>query len=722
MMTLSFASLGWLLSGTALAIDAPHPTDCTTCHSLHASTYPSLTSQLCEGCHFEGGPAPAVSTHSSLTTDNGYGNWHVNCWECHDPHTQHQDDTYGTSYGMYIPVNLRAEIIEVDPADAGPYYTALSTLRTVTSSNLEHTSSTDFVDGDASYTDDVCQVCHESTTNYNTSTAFNTHNDYGSDSQPGGDCTTCHSHTSGFQAAGGSCTSCHSSAQGTGGERRQIVSTGGDFERTSHHVTDGSTTEMVTADDCAVCHDQGSHQSWTEPAVYLNDPDGGTSFSYDGTGASAEGFCLGCHDADSSLAFDSDSDPTDGQQPFSDGRTPDDIDTWWTGSSHATSSVATLADEACAACHGGTDSTRSTASNDPDMHGGDNVHMLSDTVDGVTVSNVEEQLCYACHDGGTASTDIEGEELKGTNGSLIYHHPVVDSEQSTGREVECSDCHSPHGATSANPVAGANGVDINGTLVGPGTTDEREVDEYEVCFSCHGDDYNTSRSRTTNKRTDFATTNSSYHPVVQAGRNTSDALNNQLLGGLTTSSTLMCSDCHNNESTSDVDGLASGSSASPQGPHGSSYAYILRANYTTQSAGTTNVRYSYNNYALCFLCHDYQAFTVTDTNMTNFKEHRKHVDGEDTSCTTCHYNTHSNQDAGTTYYRINGTLYTSPPDGYKTRGVSFAPDVAGSTYAEPTWAMSTSSGVRYCLVSCHGTTHDSGKDYTGYSGEDALTY
>ena len=115
-------------SQDARAIDPPHYGPCGVCHSSHGASYPTLVSQLCEGCHFEGGPALAVETHSSLTTDNGYGNWHVDCWGCHDPHNQHQDRVWGTSYGMYLEVDLSAEILEVDPNDPGPFYEPLSVL------------------------------------------------------------------------------------------------------------------------------------------------------------------------------------------------------------------------------------------------------------------------------------------------------------------------------------------------------------------------------------------------------------------------------------------------------------------------------------------------------------------------------------------------------------------------------------------------------------------
>ena len=74
--------------------------------------------------------------------------------------------------------------------------------------------------------------------------------------------------------------------------RRQIAGTGGDFERASHHVTDGTATEVVSNGDCPVCHNQTLHTANSDPGVYLNDPDlgSGSPITYDGTGASVEGF------------------------------------------------------------------------------------------------------------------------------------------------------------------------------------------------------------------------------------------------------------------------------------------------------------------------------------------------------------------------------------------------------------------------------------------------
>ncbi len=713
--TLILAGLG-LFSRPALAVDSPHTSDCSACHSLHGASYPNLLGELCESCHFEGGPAPAVQTHSSRTIDNGYGNWDLDCWACHNPHTQEQDNTWGTTWGMFLKVDLNAEIKEIDPTDTGPYYTAISTLRTVSGTNIKHVTTTDFVDGDGNSDDDICQACHESTAYYNTGSELNYHANYGTDSQPGGDCTQCHTHEKGFKPSG--CTGCHATARGTGGYRRQVVDVGGDFERTSHHVSDGTTTEIVGDGDCVTCHDQSWHQSNTDPEVYLNDPDGGASFSYDGTGGSIENFCLHCHDALGPEAYDTNNDPTDGYQPFTDNKTPTDIDTTWTTSGHGTTTVAAIADEGCLACHGGTDSTRTGTTVDRNVHGSDNAHLLSTTVNGTTITAFEEDLCYACHDGATASTDIQSEFAKGTNGTYIYHHPVDDAEQSAGRSVECSDCHDPHAASSADPVAGASGVDLNGNTVAAGST----VEEYEVCLKCHGDDYNTSRSRTTNKRTDFDPTNSAYHAVGNPGHNTSEAMQLSLAAaGLDTSTVLECSDCHNSDATGTTLGLASNyTGPDPVGPHGSTNPYLLRAYYLAEPTATT---YDPANFELCFLCHS--EANLKDKTKTNFKEHNKHFK-EGATCSYCHYNTHSNENAwSNTYYRIDGTLYTSgPPAGYKTRNIAFAPGVVtGSTYAKPTWGYNSTGTRRYCWLTCHGEDHTP-KDYTPDGGlaQDSWTY
>ncbi len=560
---LLLVGLGW--SHGAQADPAPHTGICGTCHSEHGASYPSLVSELCEGCHFEGGPAPAVETHSSLSTDNGYGNWHVDCWGCHDAHRQQQDETWGTSYGMLLRVFLTAEgpwdeepptptqVIEIDPLDPGPFYTPISILRTVTSSNVEHTSPYSFVDGDAEFSDDICQVCHEQTLYYEPVGASNYHADYGVDSQPGGDCIQCHSHDGGFAPLGGSCISCHAEAQGSPTlYRRQIVGVGGDFERISHHVSDGSTTEIVQEEDCAVCHDQLNHQSTSDPNILLNDPDGGASHTYNGAGASIENFCLNCHDADGSLAFDSDAEPGDGYQPFSDSWDPTDIKTPWLTSSHNTSLVTALVDDACLACHGGTDSTRSGLSADQGAHGSDYPSMLSSTIAGHAVANAEEAVCFACHDGTVASSNVQAEFAStalytDSSDALINpHHDVSDADQSySGAVIECADCHlGPHEVSASNKLL-ADPDSSDGITPTAGFSWASSTWQSEWCLDCHDGSYPASVTAPTNAlvniAVDYPDTRGDQHGAGNASNNV--AL--RASSGYARGDILECSDCHN---------------------------------------------------------------------------------------------------------------------------------------------------------------------------------
>jgi predicted CXXCH cytochrome family protein len=545
------------IASTASALDPPHDESagivaCNPCHSAHGSSYPSLLATLCESCHYEGGPALAVQTHSSRSTDAGYGNWDVKCWGCHDPHEQHQNDVWGTSYGMFLAVNLEADIDIIDPNAPGPYYYPLFVDRTVTSSNVEHTSPNTFVDGDVESSDDICQVCHLSTSNFNTGGAFNFHSDYGADSQPGGDCVSCHPHGGGFApTAGGGCTGCHSNAQGPGNYRRQVTGAGGDFERASHHVTDGSTTEIVIDEDCQVCHDQADHQANADPSVLLNDPDGGTGFSYDGTGGSIGGLCLGCHDADSSLAFDADGNPGDGNQPFSDGRTPTDIATAFVTSSHGTSPVAALADESCLACHGGFDGTRSGLPTDQGAHGSALSFLLSPTVAGTTVLKGEEDLCFACHDGLTASTDIEG-EFGGTatftdgSGAMINsHHDVSDADQAySGAVIECGNCHDPHAASATNKLLPDPDPD-DGVFPTAGFSWTGSSLQSEWCLDCHDGSFPATVTPPTNALVNLA----AVYPDPRGDQHGADDASNKVVlrpgSGYQRGDILECTVCHN---------------------------------------------------------------------------------------------------------------------------------------------------------------------------------
>ncbi len=162
--------------------------------------------------------------------------------------------------------------------------------------------------------------------------------------------------------------------------------------------------------------------------------------------------------------------------------------------------------------------------------------------------------------------------------------------------VGCSDCHNPHVANSREATApyasgmlqGVSGVDRNGADVPAATY------QYEVCFKCHGD-YNPDVEYVprflggTNTRLVFDPGNPSFHPVVGMGRNPNvPSIPSSFEPTMSPSDVIYCTACH-----ADDGGVSSG-------PHGSSFAPILKARYETAD----NTPESYESYALCYRCHD----------------------------------------------------------------------------------------------------------------------
>ncbi len=396
--------------------------------------------------------------------------------------------------------------------------------------------------------------------------------------------------------------------------------------------------------------------------------------------------------------------------------------------------------------------------------------------------------------------------------SLAGRHVASEAIPVTTKHVECYDCHNPHavkaptgalGDGDGGRVMGMKFVDIGGIVRDP-ATGYRQPYVYEVCLKCHGNTYSTfipdvawgtNTLRTTvlrggtncatninpassctdgsNKRLEFDTAtnsvdgfggtlanNRAYHPVAAAGRNTSAALGNQLLGGLTTAKTINCTDCHNNNITGA--GTFSGTTATPTypgpitqsnlratdvnngyalapvGPHGSTNVRVLRANYNT-TLGTTSAApfasFDAANFALCFNCHNVNAFTDSDgivgVQMTNFRQgggmgcaspklnlHATHLTdvsgggmgGWDslanmyTACANCHYNVHSNAEATNTQYGT-ATGAGLPADG-DTHMVNFSPIVNPLDYTKPRWWYDGSQ--MRCNLTCHGVDMGSG--------------
>lgn len=239
----------------------------------------------------------------------------------------------------------------------------------------------------------------------------------------------------------------------------------------------------------------------------------------------------------------------------------------------------------------------------------------------------KETFCFRCH-GNTF--DIQDTKRKGYLANDVrlnniqkefekpYHHPVEktgihehtetlpEADPSMPRHSECVDCHHHHFVKPSNKTLGIRGVNAQGAKV------ERITSEYELCFKCHSYSANLPADQT-NKAEIFLTTNPSYHPVIGPGRN-SDVPS--LIRPLTISSTIKCTNCHNNNDSN-----------GPKGPHGSEYRYILCKNYQMND-GPEGVF----EYELCYQCHSRQSILGN----RSFFYHNLHISVIGASCKTCH--------------------------------------------------------------------------------------
>lgn len=293
----------------------------------------------------------------------------------------------------------------------------------------------------------------------------------------------------------------------------------------------------------------------------------------------------------------------------------------------------------------------------------------------------EPRNCFVCHNGtGTsASKDVEREFRK------FSAHPVEQSEwihspkedpRYMVRHVSCSDCHNPHAAQASQggPAAvltalqGVRGIDTSGGAVAQASF------QYEVCYACHGIKEQTRsvvirKDPVTNTRLKFDPGNASYHPVVAPGRN---PMASGLEPGYSPSSMILCTDCHNGDSSSLV-----------SGPHGSIYEPILAREYDLQDPSPE----SYQAYSLCYKCHT-QAAVLSDRD--GFP-HRKHVVELQASCATCH-DAHGS--------RNNTSLIN-----FMVRGKAGNTVVSPSTTTGRLEFQGLGQSQGQCYLTCHGSDH-----------------
>lgn len=461
----------WLGAGGLLEAQAPKH-NCSFCHNLHGGSGPALNDStiveaMCLGCHGDAGPAQAdrdgtlVDIPKNVNIHDGAKHsTATSCFDCHD----HEGEA-------------GSNIFMIPETRTLPHIAADSSAAVVFTNNAAQ--------ADFTGTDGVCRVCHtDPGTQANGQAGHN-----GPDV-----CTSCHTHDGGFEGAGGGCTACHASTQLAVGhthpERRQVAGTGGDYERASHHVANGT----VTDDDCVVCHDQvDSHNSDTN-GVLLFDHDGGASIQIlhgigpDTTVAEAaklEQFCLGCHGDSSAdntnVTFAGGASAT---APFSDLTVIPAVDaTVWAASSHEGSLGGGCFGNGAFGCHG-------------NGHGSEKLNLLAPwgvAPNVTTLYEEEEGFCFGCHtNGGAAGTDIKAqfdsttinwsESEWGLNAITTFNdrHDVSHAaSRVSGAKIECVNCHRPHADNSSQQY----NPDPDPANTPPSWTGQSAMDAF--CSDCH---------------------------------------------------------------------------------------------------------------------------------------------------------------------------------------------------------------------------------------------
>lgn len=667
---------GLLATPVAPVVLVSSKIECSSCHQTHyaTSTDGNLLRKtndvtLCTSCHVS-------MTHYGAT-----------CNTCHQTHNTNKSNIYLIKDIITTPNSENKTVVFTAQSGAGS-----------------------FAEGAAPY-DGVCEVCH-------TTTTYHKNNGTGTSHNAAVNCTNCHKHANAFRS---SCFDCHNTTQGA---RRQIVDNtgnglgiGGDFKRTSHHVTGSVPKES----DCILCHDMTAHKGGT---VRLKD-DLGTVYSYNSASkSSVEGFCLNCHDAN---GFGGD------VTPLSDGvAVPVINNAMWTASAHKTAGTANA--NTCLACHdNGHGSNKSTL-----------IGPYTKTADATAdPMDEEEEFCLGCHGGtGVASVKVHLSFANNSNTATAIrkHDPTASyrkhtNDENTGaafgganRHVECVDCHNPHGAkvyaaTRApaiyNELIGASGV--TPTYAGPGaptgfTFKENATFEYEVCFKCHSsyttlptylpagwtgtaDQADALRKLTTggtnnqiadsrDMAREYNPANASYHPVMAAGTNLNiNAATFQT--GYTFTSRIYCSSCHDNNQKA--------TAGYGRGPHGSQNLHILDAG-TGGNAGykTTHTGSAPATTDFCTKCHKATSYISGNTS-SRFGYHFYHVaDKTREGCYVCH-DTHGSE----VLHLMNFSRNQSPTVCITSVG----------TNTQAAFVHATGTAANSCTLSCHGVSHSSGKLY-----------
>jgi len=371
----------------------------------------------------------------------------------------------------------------------------------------------------------------------------------------------------------------------------------------------------------------------------------------------------------------------------------------------------------------------------------------------------ESNLCFRCHDGTGADSDIQAQYTDPTvpandpSTSSWYSHPATSpSDHATDREDEfggtldrhaaCADCHQPHladgtvptqttaGWTASGPIMGASGVSVVNGAAGTSPTyawNPTSTLEYELCFKCHSgftqlpanDPAHPSRWAL-DKSIELNPSNASYHPIEAAGKNTTAAMANSL-GGTSpyklwtfqTDSTIRCVNCHGDSRLA--------TPASPPGadaqlaPHAVANRGLLMAPYRDRNLKPAAEAYSAADFALCFQCHAESPmvdFSGDPNGATRFSFHGYHlnaIDAEGLGGLDIDTAGHGagNAICAECHFRIHGSSEAVNGQADNARLVNFAPNV--QPY-RGTLQWTGTPGGGNCTLICHGVTH-SGDSY-----------
>jgi predicted CXXCH cytochrome family protein len=234
-----------------------------------------------------------------------------------------------------------------------------------------------------------------------------------------------------------------------------------------------------------------------------------------------------------------------------------------------------------------------------------------------------EQNCLPCHSTEGPGQNVAAEFNKNSVHPILQnvaaHNPQENPVNPASRHVTCVDCHNPHASSRAvGSQARISGALASVVGVGAGGSVLRTITrEYELCYRCHGDSELRGPARVTrqfvetNTRREFNPGNTSFHPVEAAGKNSSVP---SLIPPLATSSTMNCSDCHNNDQAPDAGGTGT------KGPHGSAFTPILERMLLL----TDGTAYNPANFALCYKCHS--SSVVDSSQASSWPYHQKHIE------------------------------------------------------------------------------------------------